>query len=135
MLQLLQVTSITESLVHQLLTVENGDLLCGMKCVLASYVDIERDEMAEVLELTLAFLNKCLALQKSSPRLRSLVVGKSKELAVSFGKMSVLEQLVVVSRARGNTSAKVEEKVCKDITQVCLVCYAEVDIMIVLGRS
>ena len=33
-----------------------------------------------------------------------------KELAVSFGMM--LEQLVVVSRAREDTSVEVEEKVC-----------------------
>ena len=44
----------------------------------------------------------------------------SKELAVSFGRM--LEQLVVVSRAREDTSVEVEEKVCKGIPQVCLVC-------------
>jgi len=39
----------------------------------------------------------------------------SKELAVSFGRM--LEQLVVVSRAREDTSVEVEEKVCKGIPQ------------------
>jgi len=117
LLQLLQVTTITESLVHQLLTMENGDILCGLKCVLATYMETQAEDTAEVLELTLSFLNKCLALQKPSPKLRSLVVGKSKELAVSCGGMSVLEQLVMVSKTRGTNSAKVETAVCQEITQ------------------
>ena len=57
----------------------------------------------------------------------------SKELAVSFGRM--LEQLVVVSRAREDTSVEVEGKVCKGITQVCLVCDDEACFIIVLCRS
>ena len=57
----------------------------------------------------------------------------SKELAVSFGRM--LEQLVVVSRAREDTSVEVEEKVCKGITQVCLVCDDEAGFIFVLCRS
>eukprot|EP00092_Neocalanus_flemingeri_P037749 GFUD01041097.1.p1 GENE.GFUD01041097.1~~GFUD01041097.1.p1 ORF type:complete len:1056 (+),score=428.40 GFUD01041097.1:696-3863(+) len=117
LMQLLQVPSVTESLVHQLLTMESGDLLCGVKCVLANYLDTESEDTAEVVELTLTFLNKCLALQKSSPRLRSLVVGKSRELAVSFGGLSALEKMVVVSRARGNNTAMVDQVVCEEITQ------------------
>ena len=54
-----------------------------------------------------------------------------KELAVSFGRM--LELLVVVSRAREDTLVKV--KVCKVITQVCLVWDGEAGFMIVLCRS
>ena len=57
----------------------------------------------------------------------------SKELDVSFCWM--LEQLVVVSRAREDTSVEVEEKVCMGITQVCLVCDGETGFMIVLCRS
>lgn len=117
LLQLMQVTTITESLVHQLLTMENGDILCGLKCVLARHVETQAEDTAEVLELTLAFLNKCLAMQKPSPKLRSLVVGKSRELAVSCGGMSVLEQLVMVSKTRGTNTAKVETMVCQEITQ------------------
>jgi len=121
LLQLLKVppTSVTEILVHQLLTMESGDLLCGVKCVLMNYTENQKEETAEVLEMTLAFLNKCLALQKSSTKLRSIVVGKSKELAVSstMGK-SMLEQLVMVSRARGNMTAVVEKDVCVEITKV-----------------
>jgi hypothetical protein len=42
-------------------------------------------------KIYLEILNNCLALQKPSPKLRSLVVGKSKELAVSCGGISMLE--------------------------------------------
>ena len=40
-----------------------------------------------------------------------------------------------VSRAREDTSVEEEEKVCKGITQVCLVCDGEAGFMIVLCRS
>ena len=56
-MQLLKIPLITESLVHQLLTMENVDLFSGLKCILARYT-------AEVLEVTLSSLNKCLTLQK-----------------------------------------------------------------------
>ena len=108
-----------KSLVHQLLTMENGDNLCGLKCVL-SHMETQAEDTAEVLELTLAFLNKCLALQKPRPKLRtrSLVVGKSKEPVVSCGEMSVLEQLVMVSKTRGTNTTEVETMVCQEATQV-----------------
>jgi hypothetical protein len=57
-------------------------------------------------------------LQKPSPKLRILVVGKSKELAVSCGGISVLEQLVMVSKTRGSNTDKVEKMVFAEITQV-----------------
>jgi len=118
LLQVLKVPNITEPLVHQLLTMENGDLFGGLKCVLARYMECEAEDTAEVLELTLSFINKCLALQKASPRLRSLVVGKSRELsAVNSGKMSVLEQLVMVSKTRGNKTVMVDTRVCEEITE------------------
>merc|ERR1719228_2001897 len=58
--QLVQVPSITESLVHQLVTVEPGDLLSGVKCVLTEYLDTGKENAAEVLQMTLEFLNRCL---------------------------------------------------------------------------
>ena len=87
LLQLLNVPKVTESLVHQILTMENGDIFGGLKCVLARYMEDETEELAEIVELTLSFINKCLVLQKASPKLRSLIVGKSRELAVSSGGM------------------------------------------------
>ena len=57
-----------------------------------------------MLELALTF-NKCLALEKPSPKLRSLMVGKSKELAE---ECLVLEQLVMGSKTRESNRAKVE---------------------------
>ena len=118
LLQLLRVPNITEPLVHQLLTMENGDLFGGLKCVLSKYMEQEAETTAEVLELTLSFINKCLALQKQSPKLRSLVVGKSKELSVTIGGMSVLEQLVMVSKTRASNTVMVNTTVCEEITQV-----------------
>jgi len=117
LLQLLNVPKVTESLVHQILTMENGDLFGGLKCVLARYMEDETEELAEIVELTLSFINKCLVLQKASPKLRSLIVGKSRELAVSSGGMSTLEQLVMVSKTRGSNTAKVNTTVCEEITE------------------
>jgi len=117
LLQLLKIPNITEPLVHQLLTMENGDLFGGLKCVLPKYMEHEAEDTSEVLELTLSFINKCLALQKQSPKLRSLVVGKSRELAVTLGGMSVLEQLVMVSKTRASNTVMVNSTVCGEITQ------------------
>ena len=60
------------------------------------------EDTAVVLELTLVFLNKCLVLQKPSPKLRSLVVG---ELVVLYGGLSVLEDLVIVSKPMTTNTA------------------------------
>ena len=116
LLQLIQVS--VESLVHQLLTMENIEIPCGLKCVLGSHMETQAEDMAEVLQLTHAFLNKCLAFQKPNPKLRSLVVFKSKELAVSCGGKLVMMQLVMVSNTRGTNTAKVETIMCQEITQV-----------------
>jgi len=117
LLQLLKIPNITEPLVHQLLTMENGDLFGGLKCVLPKYIEHEAEDTSGVLELTLSFINKCLAVQKQSPKLRSLVVGKSRELAVTLGGMSVLEQLVTVSKTRASNTVMVNSTVCGEITQ------------------
>ena len=86
--------------------------------MLPKYMEHEAEDTSEVLELTLSFINKCFALQKQSPKLRSLVVGKSRELAVTLGGMSVLEQLVMVSKTRASNTVMVNSTVCGEITQV-----------------
>lgn len=84
-----------------------------------------------VLELTLVFLNKCLVLQKPSHKLRSLVVG---ELVVLYGGLSVLEDLVIVSKPMTTNTAKVET-MCHEISQVDFILFLFIDCVLTFNFS
>jgi len=117
LIQLLKTPNLSEQVVHQLLTMENGDLLTGLRCVLANYIEVETDETAEVLEMTLTFVNKCFSLKQTSTNLRSLILGKSKEMGLSNRGASVLEQLILVSRPRTNNATQAGREICDKISQ------------------
>ena len=123
LIQLLKTPNLCEQVVHQLLTMENGDLLSGLRCVLANYIEVETDETAEVLEMTLTFVNKCFSLKQTSTNLRSLILGKSKEMGLSNRGTSVLEQLILVSRPRTNNATQAGRELCDKISQVIKISY------------
>ena len=116
--QLLKTPNLSEQVVHQLLTMENGDLLSGLRCVIANYIEVETDETAEVLEMTLTFINKCFSLKHTSTNIRSLILGKSKAMSLFNRGTSVLEDLILVSRPQINNATPAGRETCDKISQV-----------------